>query len=233
MIKILCITLAVLSMAGCISLPAATNYKSIDPKTENYSIPNIGAIVESSVGDNLLVQGTKKTVDAIRLLDSSYRPNNGTSDFYCKFAESDAYHWYVDCESPKFSETGGEATNGMVIKKNKTSGDLCPFKITGGGLSFGYTCYENAKHEVIQGFILKNINSFQQSPIYNGKIGNKINISYREFSENSARSAFNNDVEYDMSESKIIAYKGAMLSVVEYTNIGIRYKVINNFNTSK
>lgn len=38
----------------------------------------------------------------------------------------------------------------------------------------------------------KDTNSFQQTLIYNGKVGNKINIGYREFSGDLARPAFAN-----------------------------------------
>ena len=73
-------------------------------------------------------------------------------------------------------------------------------------------------------------NSFQQTLLYNGKVGNKINIAYREFSSDLARPAFNNDVEYDLSESNQIGYKGALLEVIEANNQMIKYKVIKNFN---
>jgi hypothetical protein len=33
-----------------------------------------------------------------------------------------------------------------------------------------------------------------------------------------ARPAFNNDVEYDLSESKLIGYKGAQFEVIEASN---------------
>lgn len=71
--------------------------------------------------------------------------------------------------------------------------------------------------------------SFQQTLIYSGRIGNKINIGYREFSNNSARPAFNNDVEYDLSTSNQIGYKGALLEVLKADNSSITYKVINSF----
>jgi hypothetical protein len=74
-----------------------------------------------------------------------------------------------------------------------------------------------------------NKNSFQQTLIYNGKVGNKINIGYREFSSDTARPAFNNDVEYDLSESKQIGYKGALIDVLEANNQEIKYKVIRSF----
>ena len=72
--------------------------------------------------------------------------------------------------------------------------------------------------------------SFKQTLIYSGKVGNKINVGYREFSGSVARPAFNNNVEYDLSESLVIGYKGAQIEVLEATNQYIRYKVLRNFN---
>ena len=72
--------------------------------------------------------------------------------------------------------------------------------------------------------------SFQQTLLYSGKIGNKINIGYREFSNSMVRPAFNNDVQYDLSESSVIGYKGARLEVIEATNEFIKFKMLQNFN---
>lgn len=66
--------------------------------------------------------------------------------------------------------------------------------------------------------------------MYSGKVGNKINIAYREFSGGMARGAFSNVAEYDLSESKTIGYQGAQIDVIEATNQLIRYKVISNFS---
>ena len=74
------------------------------------------------------------------------------------------------------------------------------------------------------------MDGFQQTLLYSGRIGNKINISYREFSNNVARPAFNNDVEYDLGESMTIGYKGAEIEIIEATNRMIKYRVIRNFN---
>lgn len=72
-------------------------------------------------------------------------------------------------------------------------------------------------------------NSFQQTLIYSGRIGDRITLGYREFSNNMARPAFNNDVEYDLNESKIVGYKGARVEVIKATNQEIKYKVLSNF----
>ena len=57
-----------------------------------------------------------------------------------------------------------------------------------------------------------------------------LTLGYREFSNDKARPAFNNDVEYDLNSSKIIGYKGARIEVIEADNQNITYKVLSNFN---
>lgn len=224
------VTLASLAMTACVSMPTVTNYKSLLVEPVAYSIPELNSVSESQVGDNMLIQGKRRSVEAIELKDGSYRPQSGTSNIYIKTAESDGYFWYTDSNSPIFTDVGGNATNGVTIKKHKGSGNLCPFQLTGGGYNAGYNCYEGVDYVEIPSYELYSIDSFQQSLMYNGKIGNKINIAYREYSDNKARSAFSNEVEYDMSESNIIAYKGAVLKVLEYSNTKIKYEVIKNFN---
>lgn len=93
-------------------------------------------------------------------------------------------------------------------------------------------CESEANFDHVEKQVLS-ANSFQQTLIYSGKVGNKINIGYREFSNNVARPAFNNDVEYDLSSSQIIGYKGARLEVIEATNEYIKYKILKNFNLAE
>ena len=71
--------------------------------------------------------------------------------------------------------------------------------------------------------------SLQQTLLYNGRIGSRVTIAYREFSNNMARPAFNNNVEYDLNESMIVGYKGARLEIVKATNTEITYRVLSGF----
>ncbi len=73
-------------------------------------------------------------------------------------------------------------------------------------------------------------NSFQQTLLYNGRIGNRITLAYREFSDNFARPAFSNTVEYDLSESSVVGYKGARLEVIKATNTELTYRVVSGFS---
>jgi len=67
----------------------------------------------------------------------------------------------------------------------------------------------------------------KQELVYNGKAGNTIKVSYREFSGNMARAAFTQDLVYDLSESKEISFRNIKIEVAEATNSYIRYKVVS------
>jgi hypothetical protein len=60
---------------------------------------------------------------------------------------------------------------------------------------------------------------------YNGKSGNTIKISYREFYKNMARDAFNKELEYNLDESKNISFKSLDIEVIEATNSYIEYTI--------
>jgi hypothetical protein len=59
--------------------------------------------------------------------------------------------------------------------------------------------------------------------------GNRIKFAYREFNNNVARPAFSNEVEYDLTVSREIGYKGARLEVINSSNTDITYKVLQGF----
>lgn len=65
--------------------------------------------------------------------------------------------------------------------------------------------------------------------IYNGKSGNTLKFTYREFVNENARPAFTQDVQYDLSESKIIGFKGMRIDVLDASNTNIKYKILNPF----
>ncbi|MFM0663812.1 hypothetical protein [Paraburkholderia sediminicola] len=112
------------------------------------------------------------------------------------------------------------------VMARKSDGVLCVVTVFNVAACGDDTSFEHRKLSIY------GHDSFQQTLIYSGRVGNKINIGYREFSNNMARPAFNNNVEYDLSESAIIGYKGAQLEVLDATNQYIRYRVIKNFNAT-
>ena len=92
-------------------------------------------------------------------------------------------------------------------------------------------CIKNLSAEdIIQNetFVYKE-NSFQQTIEYAGRNGDILKLNYSEFSDGFARQAFTREFQVDLSEGNIAAYKGAIIEIVEATNVQIKYKVIRNF----
>lgn len=77
-----------------------------------------------------------------------------------------------------------------------------------------------------------NKNSFKYSVLYQGKVDNKIKISFMEFYDNSARPAFTQNIDYELNKkgSTIVGFKGLRIEVLKATNMDITYKVIKDYN---
>ncbi|MGQ0755891.1 hypothetical protein ACT4ZN_15575 [Acinetobacter baumannii] len=208
-------------ITGCV----APSYNVTSKITEMTSKPNIGEVVTVGVGEQMLYQGNVSEdevleisnptkVDLYKLPSGQYTKtgNNEKGDYFSPVTKTGlmvAKNFFADPIQVL-----------MVSKENK----LCVVTIFN-----ARTCSKDAE------FVVKKVasmrdNAFQQTLIYSGKVGSKINIGYREFSGNIARPAFNNDVEYDLNESKEIGYKGALLQIIDANNQNIKYKVIRNFN---
>jgi hypothetical protein len=213
----------IFAMTGCAS--PKYNYSA---NVTLISEPPLNTTQVSNVGDVLLRQGKYKEHDAIYLptkadISWAYDLLGG---YYLKHGEDENAEYYL----PGTGEEAGKVDKAALadpwksVMSKKGTKTLCVVTV------FNATsCRDNVSFEHTKKAMLTQ-DSFQQTLIYSGKVSSKINIGYREFSSNLARPAFNNNVEYDLSESSIIGYKGAQLEVLEATNQHIRYRVIKNFN---
>lgn len=79
---------------------------------------------------------------------------------------------------------------------------------------------------------LINQDSFKYQALYQGKIGNKIKISFREFKDDMARAAFTQDIEYELNKegNTVVGFKGLRIEVIKATNLDITYKVIKDYS---
>ncbi len=225
-VGVLCLSLLV---SGCVSVKY--NYS---PKATTISEPPLNTTVTAYVGDNMLQQGRYIEHDAIYVRHDikvgpwgGYNVSQGT---YRKVGEDEYSEFYV----PGGPEAGVVTTSSGIMKDtfqairvDKRTGKLCCVDKTNDEYCTAQAHYERTT------FAATSQEGFQQTLIYSGKVGEKINIGYREFSSNLARPAFNNDVEYDLSESNIIGYKEARIEVLEATNEHIKYKVIQHFARPK
>jgi hypothetical protein len=78
-------------------------------------------------------------------------------------------------------------------------------------------------------------NSFKREIIYQGKVGNRIKISFQEFAAVNGRfiirDAYTQSIEYELDKNgkAIIGFKGLRIKVLKATNLKITYQVISDF----
>lgn len=216
-------------MLSCVLFGCAGPREFYQAKSLAVSRPAIGEETTARPGDNLLEQGTQTEHDAIELtvpvtyaaLGSFVLP----AGRYLKTGQTTMYEAFVAEESMGAVVSGGESLLEVTLGN---SGKTSIMKTMSGKL-YGA---DNPPFRRIKAIVLDRA-SFQQTLIYNGKVGSRITLSYREFSGGMARGAFTNTAEYDLSESKIIGYQGAQIEVIEATNQLIRYRLVSNFSKAK
>ena len=222
--KLLVAGLSSVLLVGCASTPM--NYKS---ETKQISRPPIGSVNVASLGDELLTQG-HVTESAALYVEGTQKLGFGHTihqGFFPKTGEDANFEYFsISGADGKVVDILGLVIPAGFITLRKSDNAVCIVNAYGSSVACKTGLAIEKKNWAKTGS-----NSFQQTLLYNGKVGNKINIAYREFSSDHARPAFNNDVEYDLSESNQIGYKGALLEVIEANNQMIKYKVIRNFNS--
>jgi hypothetical protein len=217
------------ALGGC-AVPQV-NYQSV---TTNISEPPLNSINEKQLGDELLRQGKYREHDAI-VVQSNYKVGFAYTihpGYFLKIgedAETEHYRIGGAGEESGFVEKVAFADPFQSLMVKKATNTLCvitAYNMTSCG-DGNAGAFEKVKKPIVTQ------DSVQRTLIYNGKVGSKINVGYREFSGSAARPAFSNSVEYDLSESMTVGYKGALLEILEATNRLIRYKVISNFNAAE
>lgn len=223
MIKIITAIFFSLSFSACSSV----KYNYV-PQQKSFSIPDLNSQVYVGLGEPLLDQGISTERDIFMITnESEIAAYNIKPGKLFKIGEDSTSEYFSQDIASGLSIYSGlmfstpDATATVQYKKNDH--EFCilrPADLTVCGDLF----VVREKESVVTN------QSFRRTLIYSGRVGDKLKISYREFSNNLARPAFNTDVEYDLNESKVIGYAGARIEVIDATNTEITYKVIRNFN---
>ncbi len=214
--RIIATVMALTALSGCTSVQYNGNQSHV--KDVNY--PEIGTIVTAYVGDHMVQKG-KITEEKVLVVDNMI--DGALYSIPAKTYLQIGYDNLQDFYSASGVTRGflADPINALSLVR-RNNAELCVVTTFGGS-----SCYKGDFHR--ESRLSERGNNFQQTLLYSGRIGDKINISYREFSNKTARPAFNNDVEYDLSSSKRIGYKGAVIDVIKADNSSITYKVVRNF----
>ena len=67
---------------------------------------------------------------------------------------------------------------------------------------------------------------FRRELIYSGTAKGTISLQYRESQHGLARTAFTQDLNYDLAAGNEIGYKGARFLIIKATNVSLRFKLL-------
>ncbi|BCO30733.1 hypothetical protein TspCOW1_08360 [Thiohalobacter sp. COW1] len=242
MIRLLALIAIVSILGGCASSPIKMGNYTHSQKV-NY--PEKGVSVIKGLGDRLVAKGTKTTGPALQVTQPIQfnKEENESSIMTCALTVMPGSYFKrgiyykdnsnADCYGPvNYQVTLADGTTNWNCQGRTFVGDICSrndgsYILVNSMASFPLKQdfqYLNKGEKAVQ-----YQDNFIQELIYNGRVGNNLKFIYREFSNDTIRPAFSQDVQYDLNESNIIGFKGLRLKVINATNTEIEYILLNNF----
>ncbi|MEA2018877.1 MAG: hypothetical protein U9N59_10555 [Campylobacterota bacterium] len=240
-----------LGLSGCavksINNSEVYNDKNRKVGYELIQIPKLNTVNITEIGENIYQKNNKfiNTTNTVKLKDSGkveYSFDWFTVD--CEYNKGDTgllELWNNTHNSVKTGKCFNNGSNqsikgtwGNIIDKNKT-GYFTHLGLYG---AKELVSLENKiKYSVSPTVIFKE-DSFKYEALYQGKQGNKIKVTFREFYLNETlnkfmiRDAFTQNIDYELNKdgSTIIGFKGLRIEVLKATNMDITYKVIKDYN---
>ncbi len=235
----LILPICILTFAGFVSAEtfsaAAENIKFYQPQNKTVYIPEIGVETEVEIGRTIVSKAKQTVHQAISLeenisfkVEPSFFSNSWTGEASINQGTLKLYistpdgNFYKD-DSATFSFLSGviKVEAGIFIPNDATKPSI-PWYFNRKVFYFGDKSVSVEKTNVITW----GKDSFSKELIYGGVSQNTITISYREFSDNTARPAFTQELKYDLSQSDPIGFRGARFQVIKANNTGLVFKVI-------
>jgi hypothetical protein len=198
-------------------------------KRRFYNSKELNIVLKSEIGAEIFMSGQEDFQDGIRITECPEFKINfvkfpyKVGDILPFFKDRKNYQSYFNPNQKDYLDSG---TIGIAFDKEKNI--YVPYIDSFNGF---LTKDQKGKLKV-ENAIYSNPNCqdcFKKVFIYNGKAGSVIKFSYREFINDMARPAFTQELQYDLSEGKIIGFKGMRIEILNTTNIEIEYKVLSEF----
>lgn len=222
----------------------AVQVKNVELKRRIYDDVPLNTTLKNEIGDKLIQTGEEDYQDALKIIEAPDFKINTVQYPYKKgdilplSGSTNEYFLYYNKKDVSTSNSyykGSTYTNnyyfGIAISK-KDPNIILPF-VNSATASLGglYTKKVDGFKTKSDTFVDPNCtNCFKQEFIFNGKVGSSLKFIYREYVNDMARPAFNQELQYDLNESNIIGFKGLRLEVVNATNTNIDYKILSSFN---
>ncbi|MCK5760624.1 MAG: hypothetical protein KAH33_04980 [Candidatus Delongbacteria bacterium] len=223
MLKITKVLLIVFLLMGC-----SATIHIITPNRQRFQNYNIGELQQSNIGDPIIQIESANVRDAYIALMDYQTPTIGIQGSKQIFINRD----------DRFTTVANNPSNSddIYIKREGPEKTYRVINIFKNGITNRGWVFTNGVIP-LQGTWLKEQifeksnnpsrgkNLFKSEIIYSGLTGNTLRAVYREFADDFARPAFSQELQYNLDESNIIAYKSLRIEIVKATNSSIEYKV--------
>jgi hypothetical protein len=215
-----------ITIAGCKSTPPPIVWTKM-------VTPLVGEAATTFLGENLITQGHGYYTDVITVGDGSGWGITIQEAKYFNITGTDK--WAANFDSITFKKTSGKILDkDSILEYNTKDNKVCftlpslelnPFQVS--------SCFDSSEVSIEKGTKKEfawRPNKVQKYIEYNGKSGDTLKFTYREFTQGGmARDAFRADFTMDLNEGNTMGYKGARFEVIKATNSSISYKIIKPF----
>ncbi|MFV2045283.1 MAG: hypothetical protein ACC700_18875 [Anaerolineales bacterium] len=223
-------------LVGCVSGPST---RDVVPDLEYKDYPVIGQEATAEIGDTLVLKSKLYTYDGLELMEAV--TDGGSNREYIvdphkmplvkvdeggrKYFKPDHAHYYV--QDKMFGQIVPMGNGYFVVSPDNEASITGYYDMSSAGpLTNPYP------HMKIGKIVDERKPNFRQELLYNGKVGTAIKLTYREYSNDMIRTAFSQEVQYDLSESKLVGFRGVRIEILEASNMLIRYRVLKSFPVS-
>jgi hypothetical protein len=222
-----------LVVSGVIGLAACASTEGVSARVELVDRPPLNTEAQAELGDTIVEKGRFTTLDGLALhnmlvwgdgvLLKKYTISPGT----LRARQQDAsFVYYFSDRMTVYDAMLGTAplTGGLCVKKADKS-YIRLFAVPG-------ICRFTPKPlPSVDEVRVTDVDEpgFRQELIYNGRSVDMVKFLYREFSGDSVRPAFTQDIQYDLKDSSTIGFKGVRIEILNATNTKLNYRVLASF----
>ena len=185
-------------------------------------IPAIGEVMKAEIGDTILKKAKIYSIPAI-ILEQDVKLSLGSVPPQTLVYRTRTDDWRFYWGEKGIYDKGSFFPGGICISTSGTEMKAF-YGNTGGRQRFKQPPI--LKHTEI---LAPNKPSFSQELIYNGRLKDGVKFLYREFSQDMLRAAFSQELQYDLTKSRTVGFKGVRIEIIEATNTDITYIVKKGF----
>lgn len=217
--------------------PAVAFDKRMSPvnatETRVLQSPQAGTVAEAELGTSMISFSRESSTPAIRLSAPVTSKETGIrltipAGVLVLNAENPEGRFYEPVGPVELISLGvalpGERA-GLYVP-NEPSAPMQTYRFTAFGPKFREVkrvAFEPTAH------VLKGATNFRVEYIYTGVANNVLTATYREFKDDMARPAFTQELKYDVTQDKMIGFRGARIEVLAAGNTQIKYVVRSGF----